>query len=345
MEALSWLAHAVGVGLGGGALRAALGSGATATYGYAMATLDDGTALESLTLTPELGPTGASAVWPAMYVRGPDGPTGPDSGFEEMPGVNGVYRFPLAVARDSDVTYRARFSQRDVIVDQTGRGSVSVSRNDRLIAHGPLGPTGSPAPVPTVGKFIYHTPPVEFVDPLVPLVDQSAPIDVAALGVSGKQPLFKRLLDLMRAATSVVPGGSASSQTIELLCAYGFEVAAAGDDSIVVTSPIRLLPAMQVGPADVEGFAKGLAKSLADWYGSSKVGADLGYLVMELSVFTPARSRLAARPGRVARARAVVGEAVSGGPVGATVAPPAKPILRLTNLRLDMASIDWSASQ
>ena len=40
-----------------------------------MTTLDDGTNLESLTLVPELGPTGASAVWPAMYLRRPEGAT------------------------------------------------------------------------------------------------------------------------------------------------------------------------------------------------------------------------------------------------------------------------------
>ena len=55
------------------ALADAAGRGATAAYGYGMTTLDDGTNLESLTLVPELGPTGASAVWPAMYLRRPEG--------------------------------------------------------------------------------------------------------------------------------------------------------------------------------------------------------------------------------------------------------------------------------
>ena len=346
MEALSLMARAVADKLAGSALGAALARGATAAYGYEMTTLDDGINLESLTLIPELGPTGASAVWPTMYVRRPDGSTGPtgaDSGFEEMPGAGGVYRFPLPVGKDSAVTYRARFTQRDVIFDQTGRGSIGVSRNDRLIAHGPLGPTGSPATVPTYNDFIYRTPLVEFVDPLVPLIDNGAPIDVAGLGAGGKQPLWQRLLDLMRAATSVVPRGTTSSQLIELLCAYGFDVAAAGSDSIAVTSPIRLLPATQVGPSDVEPFTTALSKTLHDWYRSSTVDPNLGYLAMELSVFTFAQSRLAARPSRAARVM-VPGEAASAGPVGATSAPPAKPILRLTNLRLDMASIDWSVS-
>ena len=105
-----------------------------------------------------------------------------------MPGTDGVYRFPRPVARDSDVAYRARFSERDVIFNKTGRGSIAVSRNDRLIAHGPLGPTGSPAGIPTYNDFVYRTPPVEFVDPLVPLIDNGARIDVAALGASGRQP-------------------------------------------------------------------------------------------------------------------------------------------------------------
>ena len=341
IEALSQLAESVAHGLSGTGLDASVARGATAAYGYGMTTLDDGTNLESLTLVPELGPTGASAVWPAMYLRRPEGATGgtgPDSGFEEMPGTNGVYRFPRPVARDTDVAYRARFSERDVIFDKTGRGSIGVSRNDRLIAHGPLGPTGSPAPVPTYNDFVYRTPPVEFVDPLVPLIDNGARIDVAALGASGRQPLAQRLLDLLRAATSVVPGGSTGSQLIELLCAYGFDVAAAGDDSIVVTSPIRLLPATLVGPADVHAFATRLATNLTGWYHKSKVDPGLGYLVMELSVFTSAQSRLGARAGRAAPGS----EAVSGGPAGATAAPPAKPVLRLTNLQLDMASIDWS---
>ena len=341
IEALSQLARSVADGLGGTGLGAAAARGATAAYGYGMTTLDDGTNLESLTLVPELGPTGASAVWPAMYLRRPEGATGgtgPDSAFDEMPGTNGVYRFPRPVARDNDVAYRARFPERDVIFDKTGRGSIGVSRNDRLIAHGPLGPTGSPAPVPTYNDFVYRTPPVEFVDPLVPLIDNGARIDVAALGGSGRQPLAQRLLDLLRAATGVVPGGSTGSQLIELVCAYGFDVAGAGDDSIAVTSPIRLLPATLVAPADVQGFATRLAANLSGWYRSSKVDPDLGYLVMELSVFTSAQSRLGARAGRAARSS----EAVSVSQVGATAAPPAKPVLRLTNLRLDMSSIDWS---
>jgi hypothetical protein len=105
----------------------------------------------------------------------------------------------------------------------------------------------------------------------------------------------------------------------------------------MVTTPIRLVPSTVVAPLDVAGFTAALASSLRGWYRTSSVDPQAGFLAFELSVFTAAQSRVASRPGRAARAGAV-----PPGAVGATVTPPAKPILRLTNLQLALKTIDWS---
>ncbi len=345
VQALSYLAQDVATELSNALASADLESASAAdTYAYRMTTSNDGISLKTLTLTPEPPlPIGATA-WPRMYARDPAAagtrvaPDPEDAGYEELEQVDasrGLYEFPSGFGVDADVTYRARFSHRDVIRNATGRGAVSVSRNDRLIAHGPLGPTGSPAPVPTYERFIYQTPYVEFVDPLVPLIASSTPIDVTTLGapLPAKKPLSTHLMNVLAKATSVVPLGPGAGEELELLCAYGFPLAESEHDSITVTTPIRLVPTRTVSPDDVAQFALDLSSSVGSWRSQAGIDETQGLLVFELTVLTAATSRLPARRPRASALPTAV---------AAAVGPPRKPILRLTELQLPLASIDWS---
>lgn len=325
VQSLSLLAERVAGALGGGFLQAAGGGSAADTYRYRMTTLADGTLLSTLRLdpeseragfrlaAPEAGPRGASGTWPLVFVKSTTGggETGPEPGFLPMEGGEGFYTYPPGFRVDETLTYRFRFDGRDVIRNSTGRGAIAVSRNDRLVAHGPLGPTGGSAPVPTANDFIYRTPFVEFVDPLVPLIDNDAAIDVA--GGSGPRPLGEHLLSLLRQATDVTPGGGAP-QTIEMLCSYGFPLAGTGDGALVATTPILLVPSRPISPGDVGAFATELAASLNDWHRSSQVTGDDGRLVFALSVFTTG---------------------AEGG---------ALPILRFRNLQLPVRAVQWGGA-
>ncbi|HEX2187715.1 MAG TPA: hypothetical protein VHG51_02395, partial [Longimicrobiaceae bacterium] len=325
VQSLSLLAEKVAAALDRGALQAAGAGGAAEVFRYRMTTLADDALLRTLRLdpesdgpgfrlaAPEAGPRGASGTWPLVFVKSTTGggETGPEPGFLPMEGSDGFYTFPPGFRADETLTYRFRFDGRDVIRNSTGRGAIAVSRNDRLVAHGPLGPTGGGGPVPTADDFIYRTPFEEFVDPLVPLIDNDAPIDVS--GGSGPRPLAEHLLSLLRQATDVTPGGGAP-QTIEMLCSYGFPLAGTGDDALVATTPVLLVPSRPISPADVGTFAAELAASLNDWHRSSAVTGDDGRLVFALTVF-------------------------STGAEGGTL-----PILRLRNLQLPVRAVQWGGA-
>ena len=169
----------------------------------------------------------------------------------------------------------------------------------------------------------------------MPLLASSAPIDVTTLGAAepAQKPLSTHLSNVLAQATSVVARGTGAGQEIELLCAYGFPLAATGHDSITVRTPIRLVPARMVSPADVARFALDLSASLGTWRGAAGMDPAQGLFVFELTVLTAARSRLSARTPRASALPAQIG-------VGAS--PPRKPILRLTELQLPLANIDWS---
>lgn len=319
VQALAIVAENVARALRSGRLTAAAGPSGADVYAYRVTTLTDGRQLKTLTLDPEPpGPTGGVPVWPLVYVRSPtaqDGDDGPDAGFLPLGGAGGVYDYPGGFFVDEQQTYRFRFPERDVIRNRTGRGAIAVSRNDRLIPRGPLGPTGPTGPVATNEAFVYRTPFAQFADPLVPLLETDAPIDVAALAPdAGPRPLATHLLNLLGAATDVIPGGRAEGAQIELLCAYGFVV---GDGGMLVRTPLQLVPARTIAGGDVAAFADALAASLAAWRRSTEVDDVHGLLAFDLSVF----------------ARDLGGD----GPEAAQ----SRPILRLRDLRLPFGAIRW----
>jgi hypothetical protein len=344
LQALSVIADRVAAALHTGELFAAAGATAAQTYGYQMTTLTNGDELAALTLTPEQpgpdrpwaiagpsklrdgsgidGPLGASATWPLVYVHSPTAPTGgtgPDAGYLQLGGTGGVYTYPGGFLASEQQTYRFRFDGRDVIRNRTGRGAIAVTRNDRLIARGPLGPSGSPAPVPTTDGFVYRTPYTQFVDPVIPLIAAEATIDVASLGREPMpQPLARHIENLVQAATDVAADAKAEPADIELAVAYGFP---AGDD-LLVRTPICLVPCRELNDGNVAEFASQLAGTLAYWRQRTSIDQRIGLLAFELSVFA--------------------NDATSGSGPGAQTR---RPILRFTDLRLHMPDIVWPSTE
>lgn len=320
---------------------AAAGPDAVETYRYRMTTTTDGKILRTLRLDLEEGPTGPSAVWPEIFIKSTTAPTagtGPDAGFLRIPGGNGFYQYPPdppGFEADRTQTYRFLFGGRDVIANPNARGGIAISRNDRLIAHGPLGPTGAPGPVPTNPDFVYRTPFVQFVDPTIPLIDNDAAIDLSKLS-PGRLPLQGHLLKLFRAAVDLMPNGGGPGRHIGVVSAYGFQLTDA-DGGLIARTPVLLAPPALVSPADVDAYALRIATSLARWRGRRGVDRNQGLLVFELSVFTVARSQMSARP-----------ETADGAPLAHPLAGPTgpslKPILQLRNLQLPMSAIDWGAT-
>jgi LysM repeat protein len=297
------------------------------TYAYRMGSTSDGEHLRTLTLDVEQGPTGASAIWPELAVSA----TG---SFKPMSGTGGRYEYPPDIPANRQLAYRFLFKERDVIRNSTGRGAISITRNDRLIAQGPLGPTGSPDPVPTCDEFVYRTSQMQFADPLIPLIDNDVAFDVAKLTSSGHQPLNRYIEALLGAAIDVTSAYSAQGHTIEILCSYGFSLAS----GLVATTPIQLVPAVFV--AGASEFSNWLAKGIGDWRRTAGVARDQGMMVFQLSVFAQAPAQTLARPHTAQGAPiclAARGSDVAAGATGALL----KPILRLRNLQLAMSEIDW----
>jgi hypothetical protein len=309
VQALSFIAAGVAEGLSGGA-RADVGVKSEDVYAFEMTSTTDGADLQTLTLAPEPpgppGPTGLA--WPVVYVESPtaDG-TGPDAGFLRLGGDEGRYTYPPGIIADQPQTHRFRFEERNVIANGTGRGAMAVSRNDRLITRGPLGPTGSPGPVPTRDAFIYRAPYAEFVDPLVPLIDNDAAIWLARSG-EPRRGLCRHLLRLFEQAIGVTPQGGGPGRWVEVLCSYGFHLAGGADDELLGLTPLRLAPGRLVTPAGVLTYATELADSIA----RAAQAPESGLLVFEISVFT--------------------------------ATPALRPVLRLRDVRLSVDAIDWRLS-
>jgi hypothetical protein len=290
-------------------------AGAGDTYGYQMRTLSNGQFLQQLQLDFEQGPSGAPHLWPDVLIKSPNGSaTGPDAGFLMLTSEgSGFYRFPADVALDEQVTYRFRFEQRDVIENTDAWGGVYVDRNAQLVANGPLGMSGIPGPVSTNPAFVYKTPLVRFIDPMVPLIDDSAFINLADLG--GPTGPAGHLARMLNQALGDPIGASASLANVEILCSYGVPL----KDDLRAVTPILLAPITAINSSNEGPFIDSLALSLGQWKNGSGVAGDTGVLLFEVTAFAEGPAQNDGAPG------------------------PASllPVLRLRNLELPMSDIIW----
>ncbi len=269
----------------------AVAAAAEPTYRFRMEARGSDAHLAELWLVREDGLTGATARdWPRVFMRSTTGATGdgPDAGYVPLTwqgaaGMTAHYRYPPGVPSDVPLTHRLWFDERDIVRDTRGVGGVWLSRNDALIASGPLGPTGSTRPYATNPAFVYRTPDVAFIDPLVPTLATDAPIDIAALSDGRRLPLHEHLLALLEHVLELSAGVGG---WLQLACDYAYP--AAGDDGgIWARTPVRLLPTLPIAPGQGAKVAQAVADSLFQWTHAQGAVRPDGRFAFALTVFTP----------------------------------------------------------
>jgi hypothetical protein len=270
--------------------------------------------LSELQLTLEQGPTGQGApLWPEVFVQSPTAPEGgegPDAGFVKLERYatresSAFFNYPAGIDALAPVTQRFLFEGRDVIQNQNASGGIYLTRNDDLIASGPLGTTGPSGPtgfhggVPTSEAFLYQTPLVSFINPLTPFIGDATQIDVSGLsGPSGPaappRTLAQHIENMLDAVLELGPRSRVwADSEISVLCSYGFPLA--GEGGPVAVTPVRLVPAQRLTRETKTDFARQLSRSILDWPGWPGPGGP-GELIFDLSVFTSAATGGASDP-------------------------------------------------
>ena len=269
-------------------------------YQYRAQAQSNGQRLQTLQLTQELGPTSVPGpLWPEVLVASPSGPTGGrNPGFLPLDwlGATGdvaVYRYPEDVPASSRLTQRFVFEDRNIIENMNAWGGIFLTRNDDLVAGGPVGwnggATGPISPIATNPSFLYETPLVRFIDPMTPVLIDGTTILVS--GLTGPNPSPRPLAKQIEAMLdAVLEWGPASpvhaTSWLSILCSYGYRVSeASGPEEIVATVPVRLVPTRQLAGDKKVEFAASLALSIQQWQGWATRHQD-GFLVFDMKVFT-----------------------------------------------------------
>lgn len=272
-----------------------------------------GASFTTLTLVNE---DGASGPWPRIFVQVP----GDEAGFKEVAlgaatGATAMYAYAPPVPAEAPLVHRFTFPGLDVIAMRNGWGGAWLSRNDDLIASGPLGAGEPPQPQPSISvapQFIYQTPDVRFIDPLTPFLDRPDPIDVS--GLTGPSPPPDRSIEAhlynMFAAVLAGPAGVGGDPLVSALVGYGYQVTPGGPTA---SMPVLMLPAQSAGPDGITPWAQQLGTGLRNWRAGSGIDPGRGALVVDLTLFAQ--------------------------PLGASAGP--KPLLEFEQLNIAMASIDW----
>jgi hypothetical protein len=294
--------------LTGDALRARVAASANLplpeVFRYAISTDDDRGQLTFLTLTIEKAPQGLPAFYPDIFVQDANGERKLEP--QTKPG---VYKYVPPIPANVPVTHRFRFGNLDVIARKNAYGGMSITRNDNLIASGPIGVTGSTGPMPTNERFIYTTDEVRFVDGLTPIIDNRA---VIAVSLSGS--LKEKLVTLLTQVLALQPGSKIEPSLITLEVSFAFPAG----EALRASTPIRLVPQSRVGTTTVQGYASELAKSILQWLAAQKNPSRSNTLVLDLTV-------LSATPLR--------GPTGTFEPIGPTGVEPLRPVLRLHQLQ------------
>ena len=326
------------------------------TYGYRLKKVNRAGLLHELLLGIEEGPSGpVGQVWPEVLVQSPTAPTagtGPDAGFLPLDfqgpsGLTGAYIYPPEIPADTRLIQRFIFKERDVIQNKNGWGGAYLTRNDELIASGPLGLTGTTGPVATSPDFIYQTPLAKFINRLTPFINNERPIDIAALpGPTGGPPQDPRTLNahldnMIDAVLDLGPTYAIKAESyMELVCRYGYRLGESDGpievEGLVATLPIRLAPTFLITEANKNLFVDELSKSITRWRNIGRPSGEKGFLIFEFSVFAQTSVQRYSSPATANGAPLTVGGATGPGEA-------LKPILKLNDLRLAMDKIIWSA--
>ena len=263
----------------------------TLTYLYKLQSFSANDELAELQMTLESGPTGpgGGVLWPQVFIQSLTAPTageGPDAGwlpltrFGPTAGTSASFSYPSGFPVNAPITQRFLLEERDVIQNQNASGGIYLTRNDDLIASGPLGTTGPSGPtgpqgaVATNEAFLYETPLVSFINYLTPFISDQTKIDVSALsGPSGPtappRTLAQHIENMLDAVLELGPQSPVQADSeISILCSYGFPISGAGGDGeLVAVTPIRLVPAQALTPETKTEFAYQLSESILGWPG------------------------------------------------------------------------------
>jgi hypothetical protein len=276
-------------------------------YRYAISTtVNAGNELDELRLRIEEQPKESEPMYPAVLLNGKPLESKAD----------GVYQYPPGLDPAKPLTQRYRFADRDVIRNKNAYGGISVTRNDNLIAYGPIGagPTGA-TPMPTNERFIYSTDQVNFVDGLTPFIDRQSPLELDVRG-----SLEELIASALRQILDLEGQSPADPSLITLLASLGFPTATIGGEALQAVTPLRLVPQAVVGADNVQSYANTLASSIRDVLGKEPRRAGSA-LVVDLTVFSVTPPR---------------GPTSDLGPRGATAIDPLKPVFRLRDLELPL---------
>jgi hypothetical protein len=210
---------------------------------------------------------------------------------------------------------------------------VYLTRNENLIASGPLGPTGihgMTGPIATNPSFVYRTPMVRFIDKLTPLITNQQLMWIESIGPGGgRHKLEQYVGDLFDALLDLGPAQRTTGDyTIKLSCNYAFPLGESAGSELLASSPLLLRPSIRVGLGNKAQFVAQIAQAIRSWVKNRNIPVDIGRLVFQITVFSAEGDFQTTALRQLAAA-------------GATAIT--QPMLDLENLQLKMSDVDWSS--
>jgi len=196
-----------------------------------------------------------------------------------------------AVSMVTDPGNAAQFY--DLLASQQAWGAISIARNEFYGA------------LPGNKAFVYRTPYVRSVTPVVPMLEPSVHFDMARFGPSEPAPL-STYLSAFLSALLTPPGASSPQATpLRMSAAFGYQLSPLGtltvEVPILLTVPASLLPDSQI--------VSDTAVQITEWVLSQGLAGRPGQLLFAMTLY-------------------------SGG-------TPPLPVLKLDDIRLDTSIVQW----
>ncbi|WP_117190400.1 LysM peptidoglycan-binding domain-containing protein [Rhizobium terrae] len=242
--------------------------------------------LDTLIMTAQKS---GETLWPGRAeVQTPDGTWYQLTRLTPNPTVEVVFAYPQDEIRaDTTLTHRIWFIGLDVVVEQSARAGVHVTRNENLSNAGA-----------TLPAFVYRTPVIATADDLTPLIGRADPYVLPPPSapnndlVNALSNFFKELFDI-----GSITWASGTTRMITLHVAYRFDLAPGqplGGSDLTPQAPsvlhtqyaFRLNPA--TGSPDYQPvsdtFVSNLAAAVNSWTSANLDPGQPGYLVFDLMV-------------------------------------------------------------
>ncbi len=219
-------------------------------------------------------------IWPGVTALVPDPqtqgyhPDQPVSVTIAPDGRSAVYDFANLPALPSRWTYTLKGL--DVIAYQSGASSVRVLRNANL---------GQSQQKTVADVFQYQTPAVAFVNPFVPFLIHSEPVDIRGAQETGNDPT-EALTNLFTYLLFDVDGWKPTG-SINTKVAWSYSYQLVDVESGTSLYPIGLAPRFDFHLSEAwrTGFPQALADSLNAWLGLNDPARNQGGYYLELSVY------------------------------------------------------------